>query len=258
MDIPVYVSLTSIFQNQDILVPTLVSMLKQTVKPNKIFLHLSEEEYLLDSGFPDKRITDERLVNLLKSNSLIEIRWVKNIGPYRKLLPLLKEKWNENCIIITIDDDTCYTTDLIEKMLEAHKSNNNCIIGSRGFTPRLRYDDFKNFDYYERQQEQSLSLYNFLTGKGGIFYKPSFFHKTGDLIFNEEIFQMTIPKQDDIWFYVVRILNNVQCYIDNKPWYEKDNSRAGLFVHFNSKNNANTDGFKKLYNVLKDRYSFNI
>lgn len=253
MDIPVYVSLTSIFQNQDILVPTLISILKQTVKPNKIFLHLSEEKYLLDSGFPGKRITDARLGNLLKSNSLIEIRWVKNIGPYRKLLPLLKEKWNEDCIIITIDDDTYYTSDLIEKMLQAHKSNNNCIIGSRGWTPQIHNNDLINFEYYARQEEkQSLSLYNFLTGKGGIFYKPSFFHKTGDLIFNEKIFLNTNPTQDDIWFYIVRILNDVSCFLLPCSTFSKDFSKDGLYVRFNHKNNFNTSGFKKVYDTLKN------
>ena len=252
MDIPVYVSLTSIFQNQDILVSTLVSILKQTVKPNKIFLYLSEEKYLLDNGFSGKRITDASLVNLLESNSLIEIKWVKNIGPYRKLLPLLKEKWNEDCIIITIDDDTYYTTDLIEKTLKVHKSNDNCIIGSRGFTPRLHNDDLKSFEYEVRQKEnQSLSLYNFLTGKGGILYKPSFFHKTGDLIFNEKIFLKTNPTNDDLWFYAVRILNDVSCFLLPCSTWSKDFSRSGLFVQFNNKNNFNTINFRKLYHVLK-------
>ena len=249
MNIPVYVSLTSIFQNQHILVLTVVSIINQTVKPNKIFLYLSEEKYLLDNGFPNKTITYTKLNDLLKSNNLIEVRWVKNTGSYRKLLPLLKEKWDEDCIIITIDDDTYYNTDLIESMLKVHKSNSNCIIGSRGFTPK--FNDFKNFSYHQRQKKQSLSLYNFLTGKGGIFYKPSFFHNTGDLIFNEKIFLKTNPTQDDIWFYVVRILNNVPCYISNNLPYNKDYSKAGLFVRFNNKNNFNTIGFRKLYEALK-------
>ena len=45
--IPVYISITSIFQNQDILLQTLQSIMNQTRKPDKIFLYLSEESYII-------------------------------------------------------------------------------------------------------------------------------------------------------------------------------------------------------------------
>ena len=84
--------------------------MKQTRLPDKICLYLSEEPYLLDDGFKDKKITNSELLKYINDNSIIDIKWVKNIGPYRKLLPLLKDKWDEDCIIITIDDDTIYDT----------------------------------------------------------------------------------------------------------------------------------------------------
>ena len=52
---------------------------------------------------------------------------------YRKLLPLLKDKWNEDCIIITIDDDTIYDTNLIENLVNDYHTN-KCVIGNRGFS----------------------------------------------------------------------------------------------------------------------------
>ena len=39
------------------------------------------------------------------------------------------------------------------------------------------FDKLENFDYRKRVKLQHLSLYNFLTGKGGILYKPQFFQK---------------------------------------------------------------------------------
>ena len=103
----IYISLTSIFQNQNILLKTLKSIKEQTLKPNKCIIYLSEEPYLLDAGFKDKIINNELNI-LLKENELFEITWCENIGPYRKLLPLLKKKYEEDCLIITIDDDTEY------------------------------------------------------------------------------------------------------------------------------------------------------
>ena len=93
---------------------------------------------------------------------------------------------------------------------------------------------------------------NFPTGKGGILYKPEFFYKTKDLIFNDEIYLNTCDKQDDIWFYIVRILNNINCYIGNTKWCIEDLPSIGLSYNFNSKNNNNTLSFKNTINKLKE------
>ena len=60
--IPVFISLTSIFKKQDSLLQTLHSIMKQTKLPDKIFLYLSEEPYILDTGFKDKKITNSNLL----------------------------------------------------------------------------------------------------------------------------------------------------------------------------------------------------
>lgn len=247
--IPVYISITSIFQNQDILLQTLQSIINQTRKPDKIFLYLSEEPYLLDSGFKDKQITYPNLVKFINNKSIIDIKWVKNTGSYRKLLPLLKDKWDEDCVIITIDDDTVYDFQLIENLVNDY-NNQRCVIGCRGFTPSFNKIDL--FDYTKKDKLQNLSLYNFLTGKGGILYKPEFFHKTKDLIFNDKIYLDTCPTADDIWFYIVRVLNNINSYITGKKWLAKDIMRRGLFGHYNEKNNYNTTVFKKTFKKLKE------
>ncbi len=246
--VPIYLSLTSIFKNQNSLLQTLQSIEKQTLNPDKIFLYLSEEPYILDSGFKNKKITNLNLLKFIKDTPIIEIKWVKNIGSYRKLLPLLKEKWQDDCIIITIDDDTIYHNKLIENLVNDYY-NHKCVIGYRGFTPLL--NKIENFNYKKKDKLKEISLYNFLTGKGGILYKPEFFYKTKNLIFNEKIYLNTCDKQDDIWFYIVRILNNIECYIGNKIWMIKDiTSDKGLFSEFNSYNNNNTIAFKNTINKL--------
>ena len=242
INVPVYISLTSIFQNQDILLQTLQSVTSQTTTPDKIYLYLSEEPYLLDAGFENKIITNNQLLTFLKTNNtLIEINWVKNTGPYRKLLPLLKDKWNEDCIIITIDDDTIYSDNLITNLVNDYDKQ-QCVIGYRGFTPKL--DKFEDFDYNQRNELQNYSLYNFVTGKGSILYKPQFFHQTNNLIFNEQIYLNTCDKQDDIWFYIIRIMNNISCFIREVDWLKEDITSYGLYSYFNAYNNNNTKAFQ--------------
>lgn len=247
--LPVYISLTSIFKNQNILLQTLQSIMKQTRLPDKIFLYLSEEPFLLDAGFKDKKITNLKLLEFINNNKIIDTKWVENTGSYRKLLPLLKDKWKEDCIIITIDDDTVYDTNLIENLINDYNEQ-NCVIGYRGFTPY--FDRIENFHYSKHEKLQRLSLYNFITGKGGILYKPQFFHKTHDLIFNNKIYLDTCSTGDDIWFYIVRIMNNVKAYLDNKNWQIKDLNNIGLFATFNNKNNNNNKLFKNTLEKLKE------
>ena len=252
---PVYISLTSIFENQNILLETLQSIMQQTRLPDKIFLYLSEESYIIDSGFADKKLTNSNLLKFINDNSIINIKWVKNTGPYRKLLPLLKDKWDEDCIIITLDDDVIYYTKLIENLVNDYNKH-KCSIGYRGFTPL--FNKLENFSYSKRNGNlQHLSLYNFFTGKGGILYKPQFFHKTHDLIFNDKIYLDTCPTCDDIWFYIVRLLNNVEGYLGKQKHSVKDLPNSGLFKNFNSKNDNNTKSFKETLKKLEElEYTF--
>ena len=243
-----YISLTSIYDNQDILIETIKSILNQTMKSDYIYLYLSENPFLLDKGFKNKEVTNKNLLNLINNNNNIIIKWVDNIGSYRKLIYLLKEKWNENCLIITIDDDTVYNPNLIENLVNDYNKY-KCVIGYRGFTPKC--NNLKEFNYKERIKLQNLSLYNFPTGKGGILYKPEFFHKTNNMIFEKNIYLNNLKTVDDIWFYLLRIKNNIKCYLDNKPFQLKDNSKKGLWCNFNSKNNNNTILLQNILKLLK-------
>jgi hypothetical protein len=258
LDIPVYVSLTSIFSKQSLLVKTLKSIIIQTRLPNKIFLYLSENSYLLDEGFRNKMITCCELSNFLKIyKNLIEICWVDNNGPYRKLLPLLKEKWNEDCIIITIDDDTVYNKNLIKKMVNDYIEH-KCVVNYRGFSPLLdSSNNLDSFDYNKKRIRISgipkngyKDLYNFPTGVAGILYKPSFFHKTDDLIFNKEIYLKTCNKCDDVWFYLIRIKNNVECFLRFDSFSTENLSNSGLFLTFNKYDNNNTVSLRNTFKII--------
>lgn len=234
-----YISLTSIFKNQHILLTTLQSIVNQSKLPDKIFLYLSEEPYMLDVGFQKKEITcQELLVFLQEHENVIQVCWVDNQGSFRKLLPLLREKWDEDCIIITIDDDTVYDKDLIKNMVCDYRIH-ECVISYRGFTPKMK--TLSQFNYIQRGSLIAKHLYNFPTGKGGILYKPQFFHETGQLIFNRNLYMNLCAAQDDVWFYLLRIKNQVDCFVDNcKKYMTKDLSNHGLYATFNKKNNNNT------------------
>ena len=247
-----YVSLTSIFQNQNVLLKTLVSIKQQIMKPTRLFLYLSEEPYLLDSGFKNRIITNSALNHFIQENNdLIELRWTENTGPYRKLLPLLKEKWEEDCVIITIDDDTEYVNTLIRDLVNDYILH-NCVINYRGFTPKL--NKIEEMTYENRTIIIEKYIYNFPTGKGGILYHPSFFKRTGDLIFNKEMYTALCRTTDDVWFFMIRICNKVECFLRNIQYETKDNTtKYALFMNFNSRDKTNTKYIQNTILALKEK-----
>ena len=142
-----------------------------------------------------------------------------------------------------------YSFILLISNLYLDYKKHNCVINYRGFTPNL--NKLEEFNYNNRKKNNiKKCLYNFPTGKGGILYHPSFFHKTNQLIFNQDLYLKYGKTCDDIWFYLVRISNGINCFINNTPYMKNDNTnKYGLFKNFN--NNKNTENLKIIYNKLK-------
>lgn len=89
--IPVYVSITTISSRIHEVAQTISEMLMGTLTPTRVYLFVSKEGYLLDKGIPQDQIPDS-LKALVETQSLT-IVYVDNLGPHRKLLPLLANKW---------------------------------------------------------------------------------------------------------------------------------------------------------------------
>jgi hypothetical protein len=243
----IYLSLTSIFQKQQHLLKTLKSILKQSLLPDKCFIYLSEEPYLLDKGFKDRKLNEE-LADFININKLFEIKWCKNIGPYRKLLYLLREKWNEDCLILTMDDDILYHHNLIQDYINDYNKY-KCCISYRGCTHDFKNRDFSDFNYNNKKTTKLKDLFNFANSGVGTITHPTFFHKTDKLIFNLDLINDLCKTTDDVWYYFCRIANNIDTVIINKPQYILFNfhnfNEISLFMNFNNKNNTNTEAFKK-------------
>jgi len=257
----IYVSLTSIFQKQVSLLFTLKSILSQTLLPTKCFIYLSEDPYLIDTGFKN-RILKNDLQKFINSNSIFEVRWCRNIGPYRKLLYLLKSKWNEDCLILTVDDDILFHPRLIENYV-CDYNKYKCCVTYRGFTHDFQFPDFSKFHYEKRRKTIPRTRYNFANSGVGTIIHPFFFHKTNNLIFDSNLIKELCQTTDDIWYYFCRIANNIDTVVINKPHFFRfvsaqtrnaDDAKYALFWKYNSVNDTNTINVKKTaekFNQLK-------
>jgi len=225
------VSLTTIFDNIKMLKPCLFSLLHQTVPATNIYLFISREPYLLDKGFSE--------VPAWLSKLPISIRWVPNTGPYRKLLPLLKEKWNSDEVIITVDDDTVYEPDLIEKMVAKYIESGGACVACR-----VNYLSGPA-NQYKLTEPKDSSIANFHSGKGGVLYHPSMFKQRVHPHCEGGIFEtdyLTLCKTaDDIWFNLWRMYNGVPCVVIKDYRYmmgDLTNKEFALYNRYNEIKNV--------------------
>ncbi len=203
------------------------TILNQTRRPDLTVLYLATEE------FPRREKNLPRELLALKSDRF-EIRWTKNIRPYKKLIPALKDFPDD--IIITFDDDIFYRAEVVELLLIGYRAEPNCIQCHRATTVSLT--DSGDVKFSALSYDKPAYCHKF-TGVGGVLYPP---HYLDDKIFDEKTFMRLAPTNDDVWFWAQTLLNGrrVNVVPNNLDAlnYIPDTQDVGLF-HEN-------DGDKKL------------
>lgn len=175
------------------------SIMQGSIKPNRIILWLSEEE------FKNKELP-LTLQNQTKRG--LEIRFCKDIKSYKKLIFALNEF--PNACIITIDDDLIYNFDLVENLIASHKINPNCIWANR--IHEMTYNNNGSLKSYlqwnmcSQANAQALKN-NFFTGCGGTLFPPNSLHTE---TLNDNVFMNICPTADDVWFNAMARLKGTE------------------------------------------------
>lgn len=213
VNMPVYVSLTAISTRINAVNNTVISILRGSIRPNKIFLFISREGYLIDHGI--REIPQGLLA--LAAAKLLTIVYTQNIGPHRKLLPLLDRYRRSNCLIVTLDDDlgTISRSNHIYQLLRSYVQSN----GSSVVALRARRFGLCNSEPFEPTRYRMWMLYLshpgrremllLPTGTGGVLYHPSFFHP---VIFDSR-FRAVTGTADDLMFRLACMARNVSVVI---------------------------------------------
>ena len=174
---------------------TIFSLLKQTVRPNRIVLWLDEKEYRNDN-LPNELVFMERFG--------LEVRFAHDIGPYTKIIHALKAFPDKH--LITVDDDIYYSESLIEELKMAHSLHPKAIVSGWAKMPvkdshqRLKpYTEWPEYHHVSDDFEYD-SKTLFPLGWAGVLYPA---HTFDEEVTNEEVFTRLCPKADDIWLYVM-------------------------------------------------------
>ena len=114
----IYVSLTTIPQRVKNLNKSVESLLKQSKKPDKIFVNIPLKYKRFEETIDDNKIPKF-------DNSAVEITRCEDYGPGTKLLGSL-DKFEKNSLLILADDDHVYEDYMIEKFFYFYsKASNN-------------------------------------------------------------------------------------------------------------------------------------
>lgn len=172
------------------------SIMLGSMKPNRIILWLSEEEF-----------HNKPIPAILKQQQArgLEIYYCKDIRSYKKIIYTLHE--NPESCIITIDDDAIYESDIINRLVNSHIEHPNAICACR--VHRMVVDTTGHPVTYNKWKhcisDSDVSPLNFATGCGGILYPP---HSLPPEALNEKKFMELCPSADDVWFYAMALMSN--------------------------------------------------
>lgn len=199
----VIVSCTTTAQRVRMLFYAIESIKKQEVLPSRIQVNISREPYLRDDGIyeaPD-----------WLDQELVDVEWVKNTGPFRKLLPTINACGDEDRVV-TMDDDILYHPDWLGNLLKASDKNSDCIVCARArHMKRSMLGGWQNYSHWDLSRKACRDMSMLPTGAGGVVYRRSLL----DLDFlNDPMFKEISPTADDLWFRMASMRKDVSVYVD--------------------------------------------
>lgn len=194
-EVPVIVSLTSYSERFKDLEISLYSLLNQKLKPDRIILWLDKNRY-------DISTLPYEITRYIKNG--LEIRFVEDLRSYTKIFYALKEF--ANSVIVTADDDIYYPQDWLSKLYYSYISNPENIHCHRAHRVIISNDEIVPYEtWIKHVKEESARFDNFLTGVGGVLYPPNCFNNE---VFRKDIFLKYAPTADDIWLWLMAVINN--------------------------------------------------
>lgn len=201
-DRKIIVSCTTTSDRMDMLFYVIESIKKQILMPNILYINISSEAYLNDAGI---KILPDWL-----NQDFINVNWVENTGPYRKLIPLI-DKVENNDIIVTVDDDVLYGPGWLQSLVELADTHPDHIICARA--RNMKKNTFGKWQSYSNWKSIRNSTNGRLIlpiGCGGILYRKRLLDNK--FLLDPQSFMQLAPTSDDLWYRMASLRMNTPVY----------------------------------------------
>jgi len=209
--VKIIVSVTTTKARLEVFFYVLQSLRRQTYKDYDLSVYLSRDPYLLDEGIENVPDWIDR--------KRVQVSFVGNSGPYRKLLPAMADAAGED-LVVTADDDVLYANTWLEKIVQGAASHPEQIVCARA--RRIQKNvmgRFQNYSNWPLVSRATLAKALLPIGCSGIAYRKHLLDL--DFIF-DCAYKDCAPTADDIWFRLASLRRNVEVYVD--PGMDAGNS----------------------------------
>ena len=224
---------------------TILSIMAQTIKADKIILWLAK------TNFPSGEAELPEGLLKLKDKGL-EIRWCdEDYCSYKKILPSLKEFPED--IILTVDDDLIYSPTMIEQLYDSYKQHPESISAMR--THQITFEEDGSIKPYSEWKKENSDYIGtprmdlFATTGAGTLFPPHCLPKiTTDWSTIKEI----CPYADDIWIKIMSLINHVPVVLiaeQKKLQYVPGTQTDRLWEINRTENDTQLNNLLKMYHV---------
>lgn len=191
------VTLTSTSTRLPVLRHTLLSLLDQSHEPDRIVVCISKEAYLVDEGVKEL----PNWFNVMVEKHEVDIHWVDNTGPYRKLVPIYRQAKDEDWIV-TCDDDVIYGTQWLASLIQTGKEHPEAIVCGRARRPAKNpWKGRQSYINWPLVPAGTIGKNLLPIGIAGVLYRKPLLDQK--IMFSDD-FKELAPKQDDLWFNLAR------------------------------------------------------
>ena len=235
------VSLTSFPQRIDDVWKTIISLKRQTFRPEKIILWLSLVE------FPS-RLLPASLTEM--QDSQFEIRFREgDFKSHTKYYYAFKEFQNSK--IITVDDDVYYHKDTVKHLIKEHEKHTNAIISNRVRQMIFKEKTLLPYNYWKTMVKGGSHKDLFFLGVDGVLYPENIMP---EMVLNPHEFMSLTPKADDVWLNAMAQLKNIPIIktdfrFRNLPTYKGEISLQSI----NCEKNLNDKQINNIRKFLKKK-----
>ncbi len=242
----IIVSLTTFPKRINIVKYAIMSLMIQTVLPDRIILWLSKEQFL-------EQIIPSTLVELVEKG--IEVKFVEgDLKSHKKYFyALQKQKADE--LVITYDDDLIYEKNSIEKLVSLHNKYPNSIICNRAHEIKHNNSDFFPYSTWMVRSNEGVNKPSHKlipsTGNGCLYPYNCMRAET----FDENLIKNYAFSADDIWIGVNSFLSGTKLVRTKKTiatLVPIMNSQEEALTNFNDLEGGNEMVFQALLNLFPE------
>lgn len=189
------VSLTSFPARIHLVRFAIYSLMRQSLKPNRIVLWLANEQ------FPGKEnALSKDLLDLIPLG--LEIRWCEDLKSFKKLIPSLRQF--PDAIIVTADDDMFYPRHWLRSLYQSWTEHESCIHcgGMRKIVWNADGTAQPFGMWVWNPQKSCPSFDNTQVGLNGVLYPPHALHPD---VMESQTWSQVSPSSDDLWFWAMAV-----------------------------------------------------